>query len=150
TYKTWVHLWHVWNEPDWVSNWQVTQSWDTMPPAAADLPRFNGSIFDYIRMLRITMEVARKADPEALIATGGIGYPSFLSAILRYTDNPVDGSVTAEYPKTGGAYIDVIDFHYYPIFSPKSSDASADDYIQAKVDMDQVLATAGASVRGWN
>ncbi len=38
TYKPWVKLWHVWNEPDWVADWHVTQTWDTEPPKAADLP----------------------------------------------------------------------------------------------------------------
>jgi hypothetical protein len=150
TYKSWVHVWHVWNEPDWVADWQVTQSWGTEPPAAADLPRFNGSIFDYVRMLRVTREAAHKADPAALIATGGIGYPTFLAAILRYTDNPTDGSVSADFPAKGGAYLDVIDFHYYPIFSPKSSDASVDQLIASKAAFAQVLADAGATVRGWN
>ena len=51
-------------------------------PKAADLPRFNGSIHDYVRMLRVTKEAATKADPAALIATGGIGYPTFLAALL--------------------------------------------------------------------
>jgi hypothetical protein len=116
TYSPWIRVWHVWNEPDWVADWQVTLTWDTEPPAAEDLPRWNGSIFDYIRMLRITHEVARQVDPWALVATGGLGYASFLDAILRYTDDPVDGSVNADHPLTGGAYVDVLDLHYYPVF----------------------------------
>ncbi|CAN97311.1 MULTISPECIES: hypothetical protein [Sorangium] len=150
TYKPWVKLWHVWNEPDWVADWRVTETWRTEPPKAADLPRFNGSIFDYIRMLRVTKEAARKADPDARIATGGIGYPSFLSAILRYTDNPDGGAVTPDYPEKGGAYIDVLDFHYYPIFSPKSSDASVDDFLASKDAFAATLADAGVEVQGWN
>ncbi|XXX74899.1 hypothetical protein WMF30_45320 [Sorangium sp. So ce134] len=150
TYKTWIRVWHVWNEPDWVADWRVTEAWATEPPQVADLPRFNGSIFDYIRMLRVTKEAARKADPNALIATGGIGYPTFLSAILRYTDNPEGGAVTAEYPEKGGAYIDVLDFHYYPIFSPKSSDASVDDFLASRDALAAVLAEAGIQVQGWN
>ncbi|WP_434046620.1 MULTISPECIES: hypothetical protein [Sorangium] len=150
TYKPWIHLWHVWNEPDWVADWSVTRTWETEPPSAADLPRFNGSIFDYVRMLRVTKEAARRADPDARIATGGIGYPSFLSAILRYTDNPDGGAVTPEYPEKGGAYIDVVDFHYYPIFSPKSSDASVDELLATKDALAEVLAGAGVEVQGWN
>lgn len=150
TYKSWVHVWHVWNEPDWVADWHVTETWKTEPPKAADLPRFNGSIFDYVRMLRVTREAARKADPKALIATGGIGYPTFLSAILRYTDNPNGGAVAPDYPEKGGAYVDVLDFHYYPIFSPKSSDASVDDFLASKDALAGVLDDAGIEVRGWN
>ncbi|AUX38742.1 hypothetical protein SOCE26_001200 [Sorangium cellulosum] len=150
TYKSWIHLWHVWNEPDWVADWRVTETWETEPPEAADLPRFNGSIFDYVRMLRVTKEAARKADPDARIATGGIGYPAFLSAVLRYTDNPDGGTVTPEYPEKGGAYIDVVDFHYYPIFSPKSSDASVDDFLDLKGAFAAALADAGVEAEGWN
>ncbi|XYI00278.1 hypothetical protein ACMHYB_11215 [Sorangium sp. So ce1128] len=150
TYKPWIHLWHVWSEPDWVADWRVTETWETEPPAAADLPRFNGSIFDYVRMLRVAREAARRADPDALIATGGIGYPAFLSAILRYTDNPDGGAVTPDYPEKGGAYIDVLDFHYYPIFSRKSSDASVDEFLASKDAFAAVLADAGVEVQGWN
>ena len=46
----------------------------------------------------------------------GTGYPSFLDAILRNTDNPEDGSPTADYPLGGGAYFDVMGFHSYPHF----------------------------------
>ena len=53
-------------------------------------------LFEYIRLLRVTRAAARLADPGARIAVGGLGYPSFLSALLRYTDNPDDGSVSAD------------------------------------------------------
>lgn len=150
TYKPWIRVWHVWNEPDWVSDWNISQTWDARAPGAEDLPRFNGSVFDYIRMLRITREVAQKADPNALVATGGIGYPKFLSALMRYTDNPVDGSVTADFPATGCAYIDVLDFHYYPIYSSRNSGGGADGLISLKQDLQAELDAAGCSVLGFN
>lgn len=150
TYKAWVKVWHIWNEPDWTSNWQTTQDWKSRAPTAADLPRFNGSIFDYVRMLRIAKEAAKKADPESLIATGGIGYPNFLDAILRYSDNPQEGTTNAAYPATGAAYIDVVDFHYYPIFSSKSSDASADEFIASKKALADVLDARQVKIRGFN
>lgn len=150
TYKPWIRVWHIWNEPDYVNDWQVTQTWGTEPPTAAQLVRYNGSIFDYVRMLRVAHAAARKADPQALIATGGIGYPGFLDAILRYTDNPDGGAVTADFPETGAAYVDVIDFHYYPMFGPKSSDAAVDDYLASKARFAEVLAARGKTVVGWN
>jgi hypothetical protein len=64
--------------------------------------------------LRITYEVAKKADPNCWIATGGLGYTSFLDGIMRYTDNPKDGSVTNDYPAYGGAYFDCDAYHQYP------------------------------------
>jgi hypothetical protein len=35
--------------------------------------------------------LAKKVDPTAQVALGGIGYLTFLSAILRYADNPANG-----------------------------------------------------------
>ena len=64
--------------------------------------------------MRITYEVAKKVDPDCWVATGGLGYPNFLDAIMRYTDNPVDGSLTKEYPGYGGAYFDCDCYHKYP------------------------------------
>lgn len=148
-YKQWVKVWEIWNEPDWVSDWQVTQKWPNQAPTAADLPRFGGSIFDYVRMLRVSREAARAADPEAQIATGGLGYPSFLASILKYTDNPKDGSVTADYPKTGADYFDVVSFHYYPLYTPGNSDAAADGFIKERDAMAKVLSDAGVSGKAF-
>lgn len=150
TYKDSIKVWHIWNEPDWTPDWHVVDGWKTNPPKKEELPRFNGSIFDYVRMLRIAKQAALKADPDSLIATGGIGYPPFLDAILRYTDNPADGAVTDAYPAKGGDYVDVLDFHYYPVFSAKSSDPSVDDFMASKKALQDVLDTRGKKVRGWN
>ncbi|HRI63262.1 MAG TPA: hypothetical protein PK156_03470 [Polyangium sp.] len=143
TYKEWVRVWEVWNEPDWVPNWQTSQNWETNPPTKAELVRFNGSIFDYVRMLRVSTEAAKAADPQARIALGGIGYPSFLSAILRYTDNPADGTKTTEYPNTGAAYFDVVSFHSYPVFGPGSSDEGVAGFLNLRSELAKKLADAG-------
>jgi hypothetical protein len=150
TYKPWIHIWEVWNEPDWVSDYTTTQKWTTAAPTAADLPRFNGSVFDYIRMLRITTEVAKKIDPDAKIALGGIGYSTFLSAILRYTDNPTDGSVTSDYPSKGDAYFDVTNFHYYPLYTPGNSDAAVAGFLSQKASFATELTKASVTGKSWN
>jgi hypothetical protein len=150
TYQPWIHIWEVWNEPDWVSDYATTEGWATAAPTVADLPRFNGSIFDYIRMLRITTEVAKKIDPTAQIALGGIGYPNFLSAIVRYTDNPTDGSVTSDYPSLGGAYFDVMNFHYYPLYAQGNSDAAVAGFLSLKSQFGAVLTQAGITGKTWN
>lgn len=147
TYKDYVHVYSVWNEPDWVADWQVTLDWDTTAPDKGDLPRFNGSIFDYVRMLRITHEVAQKVDPAIKVAVGGLGYQSFLGAILRYTDNPDGGAVSAEFPATGAAYFDVLDMHYYPIFGPGSSDVGAEGLVASKDKFQKVLDDANVGPR---
>ena len=113
TYKKYIRIWETWNEPDY-TDWRKTGDWDKNPPKPEDLYHWYGSIFAYIRLLRITYEVAKKVDPNCWVATGGLGYPSFLDAIMRYTDNPEDGTVTRKYPAYGGAYFDCDAYHKYP------------------------------------
>jgi hypothetical protein len=149
TYKDHIEIWEIWNEPDWVSDWQVTLDWEESAPTAADLPRFNGSIYDYVRMLRVSRVAAKLADPEALIATGGLGYTSFLNAVLRYTDNPADGSVTDEYPEKGGAYVDVLSSHHYPIYTTGSSDEAVAAYLEQQSAFKAELDQAGVEVKAW-
>jgi hypothetical protein len=149
TYKDYIKTWEVWNEPDWVENWQVTEDWKNRPPAEKELPRFNGSIFDYIRMLRVSKIAANLADQEAKIATGGLGYSSFLAAILRYTDNPIDGTVTEKYPETGGTYLDVLSFHHYPIYTDGNSDDALDGYLSHVDEFLAEIKSAKTKILGW-
>ena len=113
-YKDYIKIWETWNEPDYTRNYNNVGKWKTSPPDPADLEHWHGTIFQYIRLLRITYEVAKKVDPDCFVATGGLGYPEFLDAILRYTDNPDEGKVTDEYPAFGGAYFDCDAYHQYP------------------------------------
>jgi hypothetical protein len=114
TYKNYIKIWETWNEPDYTRNYNAVSDWEKNPPKPDDLTSWHGTIFEYIRLLRITYEVAKKADPNCWIATGGLGYTSFLDGIMRYTDNPTDGSVTNDYPAYGGAYFDCDAYHQYP------------------------------------
>ena len=112
-YKDHIKIWETWNEPDYTRNYNEVGKWSTEPPNPKDLVHWYGTIFEYIRLLRITYEVAKSVDPECWVATGGLGYSSFLDAIMRYTDNPKDGTVTEEYPAYGGAYFDCDVYHQY-------------------------------------
>ena len=114
TYKKYVRIWETWNEPDYIRSGVDTGDWSKIPPKPEHLVNWKGTIFQYIRLLRITYEVAKKVDPDCWVATGGLGYPDFLDAIMRYTDNPVDGSLTKNYPGYGGAYFDCDCYHKYP------------------------------------
>jgi len=118
-YKDYVKFWEIWNEPDYSftansieqpgedGNW-----WENNPdPCDYDI---HAPIFHYIRMLRISYDIIKTVDPEAYVAIGGIGYPSFLDAVRRNTDNPNNGQVSDEYPLMGGAYFDVLSYHTYP------------------------------------
>ena len=113
-YKDYVKIWEVWNEPDYTKNYGAVSDWATNPPKPKDLVYWYGTIFEYIRLQRISYEVAKKIDPNCWVATGGLGYPEFLDAIMRYTDNPDGGKVTDEYPAYGGAYFDCDTYHQYP------------------------------------
>jgi hypothetical protein len=147
-YKEWVGVWEIWNEPDWVSDGRVVERWATEAPTADELPRFHGSVFDYVRMLRVSREAARMADPDARIAVGGLGYPNFLAALLRSTDNPVDGGVDAEHPFRGDVYFDVLSIHYYPLWTPGSSEAAADGLLHLQAEFQAVLDEAGRDGAG--
>jgi hypothetical protein len=150
TYRPYIHTWEVWNEPDQVGgNWQATQAWTTDPPNPSDLVWWNDTIFAYIRMLRVTTQVVRKFDPEGRVALGGIGYSSFLDAILRYTDEPTSGKVDADHPEKGGAWFDVVSYHYYPVFTPGSSDAGAKGIVAAHESYRAVLAKHGVTGKSF-
>jgi hypothetical protein len=150
SYKPFIHTWEVWNEPDQVGgNWQATQTWDTTPPKPSDLVWWNDTIFAYIRMLRVTHEVVHKLDPQGKVALGGIGYPSFLGAILRYTDEPASGAVDTDHPEKGGAYFDVVSYHYYPVFSSGSSDVGAKGLLTLRDQLQAELDKAGVQGKSY-
>jgi hypothetical protein len=161
-YKSFVKFWEVMNEPDydesssgWQSAGQPGNWWDANP-SPCDLVNMRAPVFHYIRMLRISYEVIKSIDPNAYVATGGIGYYSFLDAILRNTDHPADGSVSTDYPLKGGAYFDVLSFHNYPAYNlatwdngvggfvySRHSDGAANSYISVKNTFVNVLASRG-------
>jgi len=126
-----IKYWEIINEIDQTGDWvdagsgkafNVTQekldtsSWWNKPPTAAELNNFQAPIFYYIHMLKIAYQVIKRFQPNSYVTIGGIGYPATLDVLLRYTDNPVDGSVTPQFPLKGGAYFDVISFHTYPMY----------------------------------
>jgi hypothetical protein len=150
TYRNWVKYWEIWNEPDWIEDWTISERWATEAPTKEELVRFHGSIFDYVRMLRIASEVRDEFAPGTFVMTGGIGYPTFLDAIVRYTDNPDGGQVTAEYPETGGAYFELVSFHHYPhLVAEGASDAGLDSFIGHRDDLEDVLDSRGIEGKGY-
>ncbi|WEK36513.1 MAG: T9SS type A sorting domain-containing protein [Candidatus Pseudobacter hemicellulosilyticus] len=162
TYKQWVKFWEILNEPDYdgVGYSYLTRgtpgNWWENAPVPCHLPNMKAPIYHYIRLLRISYEVIKSIDPGAYVTTGGLGYPSFLDAIMRYTDNPNNGVVTSEYPLMGGAYFDVCSFHSYPMYALASwsdaaggfvrrrhSDAAIVEYVKQKNTMDSVMMVHG-------
>jgi len=125
-YKYYVKFWEIINEPDldgsdcgWRPPGDGANWWDR-DPAPSSLINLNAPIQSYVRMLRISYEVIKSVDPEAYVCVGGIGYQSFLDAILRNTDNPDGGKVTDRYPHKGGAWFDCLSFHCYPMYYLRS------------------------------
>jgi len=144
-----LKFYEVWNEPDINSGYGGSAAfgqpgnWYQNAPSPQDMYNLKCPIYYYIRMCRIAYEIVHRYSPNAYVCTGGIGYPQFLDCLLRYTDNPVDGSVTPNYPLAGGAYLDIISFHDYPGYNvhtysnqlnkqiySRHSDACVADYMQ--------------------
>lgn len=144
TYGDDIAIYEVWNEPDQVGgNWRVTEEWATRAPAASEMPWWNASIYAYVRALRIAHEVVHRFDSDAMVTVGGVGYPNFLRAVLRYTDEPTAGNVDASHPSPGSAYIDCLSFHYYPVFGGGSSDRGVTGLMEQASAMRMALGEAG-------
>src|SRR5690606_28297851 len=120
-----VRFWEIWNEPDYTSSdkgWQpptAADSWWKRDPAPCELNNLQAPVQHYIRALRIAYEVIKYVDPNDFVCIGGIGYESFLDAVLRNTDNPSGGKVTSAYSKKGGAYFDCLSYHSYPMYGTR-------------------------------
>ncbi|MEZ4959049.1 MAG: PKD domain-containing protein [Saprospiraceae bacterium] len=163
-YKDYVRFWEIWNEPgfDYTGGLGYAEpgspgNWWDNNPDPCDY-KLRAPIFHYVRLLHIAWEVIKTVDPDAYVVVSGTGYPSFLDAILRNTDNPVDGSVTAEYPLKGGAYFDVMGYHSYPHFDgslrqwsdvlndwvySRHSDAAVEGILKTKSSYQDVLSNYG-------
>ena len=150
-----VRFWEVVNEPDFTYGGNMSD-WLNRPPLPDEVPNLQAPIFHYIRMLRISYEVIKRYRPDAYVTVGGVGYPQFVDALLRYTDNPAGGAVDAAYPRTGGAYIDALSFHSYPAYSlhtwdnningfryTRTSDYAANQMLKDRQGMATVLAKYG-------
>ena len=154
-YKNYIKFWEIWNEPDlggpgWLPPGNPGNWWDNDPEPCDYV--LKAPAYHYIRLLRISYEVIKTIDPTAFITVGGLGSESFLDVILRNTDNPVDGSISADYPLTGGAYFDAMSIHSYPHFRLRTwsnscacfvyerhSDNAVEDIINHKNSFNNVL-----------
>jgi hypothetical protein len=163
TYGANIKFYEIWNEPDFTYNTTAANAlpgtsgnWWQNNPNPCDLANTRAPAFLYNRLLRIGYEVIKYYNPKAFIATGGIGYSSYLDVILRNTDNPVDGSVTSNYPLKGGAYFDVLSYHSYPQYDTqywsntknafvysRNSDSASDSVFTFKDELEKVLFSRG-------
>ena len=154
TYGPYIRFWEVINEPDYTG--AIPSNWLNRAPYPSELPNLQAPVYNYIRLLRIAYEVIKKYNHNSYVCPGGIGYSPFLDCLLRYSDNPTDGTVTSAYPRTGGAYFDVVSFHLYPFYSLKAwnntkggfdyfytSDYAKDKITDYKKDFETVLSKYG-------
>ncbi len=135
-YGEYIRFWEIWNEPGfdfthtkgWAEPGEPGNWWDNNPDPCDY--KLHAPIFHFVRTLRISYEIIKTLQPNDYVTLSGVGYPSFLDAVLRNTDNPVDGSKTGAYPLRGGAYFDVLGYHSYPHFdgSLREWDNSIDDF----------------------
>ncbi|MNR92019.1 hypothetical protein D3C72_230390 [compost metagenome] len=93
-YKGKIQLWQVWNEPDYPAGDLGAGS----KTSDGRQRYWTGSVQDYVRLLKVAHTVVKGVDPQARITLGGLGYDSYLAAILDHG---------------GAAYFDVVDFHAY-------------------------------------
>lgn len=154
TYGDDVRIWEVVNEPD-ITN-ALPSAWLSRAPLPGETVNTLAPIYHYIRTLRITWEVVKRYSPDDYVAPGGIGYPEYLDVLLRYTDDPNGGAVSAAYPAAGGAYFDVLSYHVYPSYrlrywsnavggfvNQRTSDYAAEQVIVNKDEMQAVLDSYG-------
>ncbi|UAY53269.1 hypothetical protein [Ferruginibacter albus] len=161
-YGKYIKFWEITNEPDFTygsTGWQkpdVSWSWWHVNPNPNELENLKAPVFYYIHSLRVAWDVIKTLQPDSYVCTGGIGYPSFLDALLRNTDNPNDGSITDKYPLKAGAYFDILCFHNYPFYYlnnwdnasssmkfTRHSDGAADAFFRYKNEFATVLANYG-------
>jgi PKD repeat protein len=120
-YKDYIQYWEIWNEPGfdfsgnrgWREPGDPEGNWWDADPNPCDY-KLHAPVQHYVRMLRISWEIVKTLDPTAHVCMGAPGFASFVDAVSRNTDNPVDGSVTPEYPLKGGAYFDAMVYHAFP------------------------------------
>ena len=120
--KDYIQFYEIWNEPGFdftnVTGYLppgTDGNWWENNPDPCDY-KLRAPIFHYIRILRISYEIIKAIDPESNVTLAAVGYPAFLDAVLRNTDNPDNGLPSSEYPLKGGAYFDAIGMHTYPHF----------------------------------
>jgi len=160
-YKDQVKFWEIKNEPDLTPRSDLAGAlpgsqgnwWDN-DPLPEQLINWYAPVQSYIRLLRVSYEVIKSVDPDAFVCVGGIGYHSFLDAILRNTDNPDGGKVTDKYPFKGGAWFDCLSFHCYPMYFLRTwagsgfshfrhSDAAVEALINHRNEFEKVLKKYG-------
>ena len=153
-YKDQIRFWEIWNEPGfdltyskgWLPPGQPGNWWENNPDPCDII--FHAPVQHYVRTLRVSYDIIKTLDPDSYVTASGLGYPSFLDAVLRNTDNPNGGTVTSAYPLKGGAYFDAVGFHSYPHFD--GSVRYWDNALGQMVDTRHSDGAADGTIRVWS
>jgi Cellulase (glycosyl hydrolase family 5) len=100
-----VKYWEFYNEPDNGSVLYAEAGWGF----------FGNQPEVYVDMLAAVYQPMKAADPEAQIVMGGLAYDWWSDEGGPFIEGFLDGVLQNE----GGGFFDVMNFHYYPAFSPK-------------------------------
>jgi PKD repeat protein len=126
-YKGKVKFWEIWDTPGYdeagVNGWKprgLEGNWWESNPSPCEYG-LHAPIQHLVRMMRISYEVIKSVDPDAFVMFSGAGYTSFLDAVCRNTDNPIDGTSSTGFPLKGGAYFDAISYKSFPHFDGSTS-----------------------------
>jgi hypothetical protein len=165
-YGPYIRFYEFINEPDaGPNNWDYATrasgtvgSWWSSMPIPGDTYNLNAPITSYIRGLHVVYNVVKHFYPSAYVMPAGASYPSFIDALLRYTENPVDGSISTKYPTTGGAYFDAVSWHFYPEFSDSVWSNAVNgfvnyrysDYLMQSFRSEHLSIQAVLTARGYN
>ena len=120
TYKNTVKFWEIWNNPGWDEEGRYgyeikgqAHNWWENNPDPCELGA-KAPVQHIVRMMRIAYEVIKSQDSTAFVTMSAASFPSFLDAICRNTDDPINGAVTKQYPLSGGAYFDALTYSVFP------------------------------------
>lgn len=102
-----VRYWELYNEPDVGPN-PYESRWGE-----------NGAL--YAQMLAAVYPVIKAANPDAQVVFGGLAYDWFQDQNGPFVREFLDDVLTAG----GGAYFDVMNFHFYPLFGPNWTSVGA-------------------------
>ena len=97
-----VKHWEFYNEPDNGDELYAERGWGYWGYRAAD----------YAAMLESVYQPMKAVDPEAQIVLGGLAYDWFTTAGGPFVREFLDGVLE----NNGGAFFDVMNFHYFPSF----------------------------------
>ena len=157
-YKDYIKIWTVWYMPDFTYKFVNTKNWILYPPNSSDLKNWKSPIFYFIRMMRITYEVAKKIDPQCWVSVSTLIHYEFLDALMRYSDNPNNGTINKDYPDYGGAYFDCVGFIQYPeskiidietnqIYNKNGSDSLVQKIIIGKKNFERITEKYGFGIK---